>query len=104
AGVAIAAGGAGRHGGRLAVAGGARVGGAGVPVVALAVRRAGGAAGDRGVCATRARVAGIRGAGVPVVAFERGAGSTGPALTGLEAVAGVAVATGRAVRHGGRLT
>jgi len=104
AGVAIAAGGAVRHGGRLAMAGGARVGGAGVPVVALAVRRAGGAAGDRGVCAARARVAGIRGAGVPVVAVERGPGLAGAALTGLEAVAGVAVATGRAVRHGGRLT
>src|SRR5207302_346927 len=100
--VAVAAGGAVRDGSRLAMAGGARIGGAEVPVVALAVRRAGGAAGDRGVRAARARVAGIRRAGVPVVAVERGAGSTGPSLTGLGAVADVSVAAGGAVLRGGR--
>src|SRR5439155_19216507 len=46
AGIAVAAGGAVRHGGRRAMPGAAHVGGAGIPVVALAVRRAGGAAGD----------------------------------------------------------
>src|SRR5262249_28963440 len=74
----------------------------GVVVDTIAVRDA--AARDGGVRASAARVAGVDGAWVAVVAERGGPLDAGAGLTGLQAVAGIKVATGLPVGHRGEGT
>src|SRR5262249_22305014 len=73
-----------------------------VVVDAIAVRDA--APLDRGVGAPAARVAGVHGARVAVVAERRRSLRAGAGLAGTQPVAGIEVATGLPVGHGGERT